>query len=368
MADATCFVGLDVHKDTIAVAAAAAGREEPRLLGTLPHDVPQLLRRLGRLGPPQALLVAYEAGPTGYGLCRRLAQAGIACQVIAPSKTPRASGDRVKTDRRDALSLASLLRSAALTPIHVPDEATEALRDLVRARDDAKRAETRTKHHLGKFLLRHDRRYHRKTAWSGLYLQWVQSQRFDQPAQQAVVEDYLHAVLEAMARVQRLDDKIAQLVPGTDIAPLVTALQALRGVRLVSAATIACEVGDLRRFATPRHFMSFVGLVPSESSSGQAVHRGHITKTGNGHIRRVLVEAAWCYRFPPRSNHEIGQRMDATSGAVRSIAWKAQHRLHKRFWRLTALRKVPNEVVVALARELAGFVWAIGQQPRLLAG
>lgn len=367
MVEFTRFVGLDVHQDTIAIAVAGADRSEPRVLATIPHDVPQLLRRLARLGPPQQLLVAYEAGPTGYGLCRRLTAAGITCQVIAPSKTPRATGDKVKTDRRDALSLARFLRSGDLTPIHVPDESIEALRDLVRARDDAKRAEKTAKHHLGKFLLRHDRRYARKTAWSDLHLKWIATLRFEQPAQQRVLEDYLHAVLEASARVERLTHQIEELIPTTSVYPLAKALQALRGFRLVAAATVACELGDLRRFAHPRQLMSFLGLVPSESSSGHSTRRGRITKTGNSHVRRVLVEAAWCYRFAPRSNHEIGQRMAAVSGAVRTIAWKAQHRLHRRYWRLTALRKSPNRMIVAVARELVGFVWAIGQQPQLLA-
>lgn len=365
MAEFTRFVGLDVHKDTIAIAVAQDDRSEPAVLGTIPHDVPRLLRRLQRLGP--GVLVAYEAGPTGYGLCRALLAAGISCQVIAPSKTPRASGDRVKTDRRDAVSLARFLRSGDLTAVHVPDEATEALRDLVRARDDAKRAEKTAKHHLSKFLLRHGRRYDRPTAWSDLHFKWLEQQRFEQPAQQRVLDDYLHAVLEASARVERLTQQIQELIPSTPVYPLAIALQSLRGIKLVAGATIACELGDLRRFSHPRQLMSFLGLVPSEHSSGQSIQRGRITKTGNSHVRRVLVEAAWSYRFPPRANHELGQRLAAVSGAVRTIAWKAQHRLHKRYWALTAARKSPQRLVVAVARELVGFVWAIGQQPQLLA-
>lgn len=367
MAEFKRFVGLDVHKDTIVIAVAEAGRSEPALLATIAHDVPQLQRRLERLGSPQELLVAYEAGPTGYGLCRQLAAAGITCQVIAPSKTPRASGDRFKTDRRDALALARFLRSGDLTAVHVPDEQTEALRDLVRARDDAKRAEKTAKHHLGKFLLRHDRRYPRPTAWSDLHMQWLAEQRFEQPAQQRVLEDYLHAVLESTARVERLTRQIEELIPGTPVYPLAVALQSLRGIRLVSAATIASELGDLRRFAHPRQLMSFLGLVPSEHSSGASTQRGRITKTGNAHVRRVLVEAAWSYRFPPRSNHELGQRMAAVSGAVRTISWKAQHRLHRRYWHMSAQCKSPQRIIVAVARELAGFIWAIGQQQQLLA-
>lgn len=367
MVEFTRFVGLDVHKDTIAIAVAEAGREAARALGVIAHDVPTLLKRLSRLGPVEMLQVAYEAGPTGYGLQRRLAAAGIACVVVAPSRTPRRSGDRVKTDRRDAILLAHYLRSGDLQAVGVPDERTEALRDLSRARTAAKRTETVAKHQLGKFLLRHDRRWSGKCNWTASHLAWVAQQAFEQPAQQAVLVDHLHALQEATARVERLTGTIAKLVPGTSIEPLVTALQALRGVQLITAVTLATELGDLKRFRHPRQLMGFVGLVPSESSTGERIRRGRITRTGNGHVRTVLVEAAWAYRLHPSQRGPLARRQAAVSGAVRTISWEAQRRLHGRYRRLAARGKDHRRVVIAVARELATFVWAIGQEPAPLA-
>lgn len=368
MREFTHFVGLDVHKDTITIAVAEAGREPARVLGTLPHDLRRLRQALLRLGDAADIAVCYEAGPTGYELYRKLVAWGFDASVIAPSKTPRAGGGRrIKTDSRDAIDLAHFLRSGDLTAIHVPAVETEALRDLVRSRDDAKRLEKTAKHHLSKFLLRQGRRYHRPTAWSGLHHKWIAQQRFTQPAHQDVLEDYRIAVLEAGARVERLTKRIEELVAGSELAPLVTALQALRGVRLVTAATLACELGDLRRFRRAQDLMGFLGLVPSEHSSGESRSRGRITKNGNTHVRRVLVESAWCYRFAPRFNHDIMKRMEPVSPAVRRIAKQAQHRLHHRHRTLSMRGKKPQKVVVAVARELAGFVWAIGQQPVLLA-
>lgn len=360
------YVGLDVHKDSIAMAVAEAGRDAPRDLGVIANDWPQLQRRLTRLGSPSQQLIAYEAGPTGDGLCRKLRAAGYRCEVIAPSKTPRRPGDRVKTDRRDARLLARALRAGDLTAVVVPEAGTEALRDLVRAREDAKHAERTARHQLDKFLLRHDRRFPGKTAWTGVHLLWISQQRFELPAQQHVLLEMLAGVQEATARVTRLTDAIAEHVPHSEVAPLVGALQALRGVRLVTAATIAAELGDLRRFARPRQLMSYVGLVPSESSSGGSVCRGAITKTGNGHVRRVLVEAAWSYRFEPRLGADLQKRSAQVAPSVRAIAWHAQHRLHTRWRRLLGRGKSPQRAITALARELSGFVWAIGQQSPLM--
>lgn len=361
------FVGLDVHKEDVVVAYAEWGREAPQLLGRLPSSPTRVIQKLGRLADPDRMLVCYEAGPTGYGLCRDLRAAGFACDVIAPSKRRRAPGDRVKTDRRDALELARGLRSGDLTPIHVPDASTEALRDLVRARDDAKRTERVLKQQLGGFLLRQGRLSPHPTSWTERHLGWIRSLHFEQEAQQCVLEDHLHAVEEAMARSERITRQIERLIEHSSVRELAIGLQALRGFRLVHAATVACEVGDMRRFPSPSRLMSFVGLVPSEYSSGGSRRQGHITKTGNDHLRRVLVEAAWTYRFAPRFNHDIKARNALVSGAVRTIAWKAQHRLHQRFARLNARGKNRQQLIVAVARELCGFVWAIGQEQKLLA-
>lgn len=366
MVEFTHFVGLDVSKATIALAVARE-RDEPVPLGTIANDLRALRRRLAAVGPPAATLVAYEAGPTGYGLARALQAEGWTCQVVAPSKTPRRSGDRVKTDRRDAATLARFLRSGDLVAVTIPDAGVEALRDLVRARADAKKAETVARHHLDKLLLRHDRIYPGKCHWTELHQQWLAQQRFEHPALQAVLDDHRHAVLEAGVRVERLTAEIERQVLHAPLAPLVTALQALRGVQLVTAATLACELGDLRRFSHPRQLMSYVGLVPSESSSGERVRRGAITRTGNGHVRRVLVEAAWAYRAAPRLSRTIAARQTRVSHAVRRIAWEAQRRLHGR-WRLLAGRgKDHRRTIIAIARELSAFVWAIGQEHDLLA-
>lgn len=368
MHEFTHFVGLDVHKDTIVIAVAEAGREPARVLGTIAHDLPTLRRRLRRLGDAEDVMVCYEAGPTGYELVRALKRWGHEAQVVTASKTPRAAGGRkIKTDARDALDLAHFLRSGDLTAIHIPTAETEALRDLVRARDDAKRAEKTAKHHLSKFLLRHGRRYHRPTAWSKLHLKWIGEQRFEHAAQQCVLDDYLARVYEATARVDRLTAKLDELVSESEMAPLVTALQALRGVALITAATLAVELGDMRRFRRARDLMGFLGLVPSEHSSGDHRSRGRITKQGNTHVRRVLVESAWHYRFAPHFNPHIMKRMAPTSLAVQAIAKRAQHRLHHKYRSLARRGKQPQKIVVAVARELAGFIWDIGQQRQLLA-
>ncbi len=280
---------------------------------------------------------------------------------------PIKAGDKVKTDRRDACKLARSHRAGELTPIHVPDEVTEAMRDLERARDDAKRAEKAVRNQLGKFLLRHDRKYDGKTPWTQTHRDWIRRQTFEHEAQNRVLQDYLHAVEEAGERVARLTKDIEELVESWSSAALVKALQALRGVRLITAAILVAELGDLRRFRSAPEFMSFLGLVPSENSTGKSRRQGRITRTGNSHARWVLVEAAWSYRFPPRMSTEIRKRNEGVSQEVKSIAWKAQRRLHGRYRRLLGRGKQVQRTITAVARELAGFVWAIGQQPKLLA-
>ena len=362
------FIGLDVHRDSIAIAVAIRDGKPAESLGSVPNDVPGLIRRLSRLGPAESLRCCYEAGPTGFGLARRLKDVGIACEVIAPSLIPVQPGARVKTDRRDAQKLAQYLRSGDLTPVHVLDPATEAIRDLERARDDAKRAERAARHQLSKFLLRHGRWFEGRSTWGPAHQAWLAKQQFDNKAQQDVMNDYREAVEMATARVSRLTARLVEHVAAWDQAPLVTALQALRGVDLISAATLVAEVGDFRRFSSASELMSFVGLVPSEHSSGGSRRQGRITRTGNGHVRRTLVESAWHSRRQPRMSQAIRARNDRVSAPVRAIAWKAQHRLHKRLFRLMERGQPATRAVTAVARELAGFVWAIAREEVLLAG
>jgi len=360
------YVGMDVHKDTIVIAVAREGREAAENWKTIPNDGLRLRKALKLLlKNGEVLKVCYEAGPTGFGLCRRLREAGIDCIVVAPSLVPGKPGDRVKTDRRDARRLAHFLRSGDLTQVYVPEEAVEAIRDLERARDDAKCAERVARHQLSKFLLRHDRHWE-STTWTWKHRDWIRGQKFDYPAQQRVLEDYLKTVEDLGERVARLTTSLEELVQTTTLAPLVKALQAFRGVQLVSAATIAAEVGDLRRFATPGQFMAYVGLVPSEDSTGKRRRQGAITRCGNGHLRRILVEAAWHYRHAPLMSKELRRRNQGVADGVRRIAWEAQKRLNKRMYHLIHKGKSVNKVVIALARELAGFIWAVGQEEMLL--
>ena len=369
MSEATTirFVGLDVHRDSIAIAVAQRDGQPAESLGTVPNDVPGLIRRLQRLGPVESLRCCYEAGPTGFALYRRLNTIGIACEVIAPSLIPVQPGARVKTDRRDARNLAHYLRSGDLTSIYVHDPITEAIRDLERARDDAKRAERSARQQLSKFLLRHERWFTGKSTWGPAHLAWLAQQTVDHPAQQDVMNDYRETVELATARVARLTKQMAERSASWAKAPLVTALQALRGVEMVTAVTLVAEVGDFRRFASASELMSFVGLVPSEHSSGGSRRQGRITRTGNGHVRRILVEAAWHYQRQPRMSKAIRDRNDRVSGPVRAIAWKAQQRLHKRLFRLKERGKPATRAVTAVARELVGFVWAIAREEVLLA-
>lgn len=359
------YVGLDVHKDSIAVAVADGGNAAAELIGVLPNDRVALTKCLERLGRSSRLRVCYEAGPTGYDLARQLNAAGISCTVIAPSLVPR-DGRRVKTDRRDACKLAHFLRSGDLVAVHVPEAATEAMRDLVRARDDAKNAERAARHQLDKFLLRHGRIWAGKTKWTAAHGAWVCQQQFAEAAAQRVRDDGVAAVEQASRRVAQLTEDIAELVPTWSLRPLVVALQALRGVQIVSAAILAAEIGDYERFRSPRQLMSYLGLVPSEHSSGGSRRQGRITRTGNSHARRILVEAAWSYRFRARLTKPIATRQEPVAPRVREIAWKAQQRLHRRYVRLTSRGKSKQQTITALARELAGFVWAIAQEKDLL--
>jgi transposase len=358
----TRFVGLDVHAATIA-AAVAEPDGEVRSIGTIPNHPESVRRLLRRLGPAEHLRVCYEAGPCGYTLYWQLTQLGIACDVVAPTLVPVKAGDRVKTDRRDAEKLARSFRSGDLTAVWVPDAAHEALRDLVRAREAAKKDQLRARHRLQKLLLRHGHRPPAGTkAWTEAYRRWMAGLRFEQPAQEATRLDYLTEVDHARDRIVRLEralDEAIETVPAP-MRAVIEALQALRGIAKVAAVTIVAEVGKLSRFARARQLMGYSGAVASEDSSGSRVRHGGITKTGNAHLRRIVVEAAWSYRHRPAVGSTLRRRQAQQSEAVKAIAWKAQHRLHSRYRRLLGRGKSKQQVVTAVARELLGFIWAIG--------
>lgn len=356
------FVGLDVHAETIAVAVAEADGEV-RSLGVIPNR-PEAIRQVVRkLGPPERLRACYEAGPTGYVIYWQLTQLGVACEVVAPTLVPVKAGDRVKTDRRDALKLARCYRAGDLTPVWVPDAEHEALRDLVRAREAAKRDQLRARHRLTKFFLRHGwRPPTRMKPWTDAHLRWVTTVRFEHPAQDATRLDYFHEVQHMAERIGRLEralDEAVQTAPAS-LRAVIDALQALRGIARLSAATIVAEVGTLSRFANARQLMGYSGAVASEASSGSRTHRGGITKTGNAHLRRIVIEAAWAYRHPPVVGPTLRKRQAAASPEVKAIAWKAQHRLYGRYRRLSGKGKCQQQVVTAIGRELLGFIWAIG--------
>jgi len=364
------YVGLDVHAESIIMAVADAGDAPAAMWKALPYDLPRLLKELRQLGRLSQLKVCYEAGPTGFGLQRFLAEHGVDCLVVAPSLVPVQSGSRVKTDRRDARKLAHFLRSGDLTPIWIPDEHTEAIRDLERAREDARLAERRARQQLLKFLLRHGRRFTEgKHHWTQIHWRWIQRQRFEHEALQRVLEDYILAVRQAGERVQRLTGDIAQLVERWALAPLVRHLQAFLGVQLVTAVGLAAEIGNFERFEAAGKFMAFVGLVPSEHSSGGSRRQGGITKTGNRHVRRLLIEAAWHYHDAnPGVSAALAKRREGVPPEVVTIAEKARLRLRRKAYKLRLAHKTPNKIATALARELAGFLWAAARASAAVSG
>jgi len=369
VADRITYIGLDVHKEGIVVALAEDGlRGEVREYGRIANTaaaLERLVRKLG--GDGTALRFCYEAGPCGYGIQRQLSANKHECVVVAPSLIPKRPGDRVKTDRRDAVSLARLHRAGELTAVWVPDAGHEAMRDLVRARLDAVHALRRARQQLSGFLLRHGFHYSRP-AWTKLHRRWLAGLRFEQTLHHIVLEDYIQAVEAAEARRDRLTAQIAAMLPDWTLAPVVAALQTMRGMALVNAATLIAELGDLSRFANPRQLMAYLGLVPSEHSSGASIRRGGITKAGNNAARRLLIEAAWCYRFPARISRDLRLRQEDQPKPIRDIAWKGQVRLCARYRRLARTGKPANVVTAAIARELAGFVWAIARQVTIPAG
>ncbi|WP_223212032.1 IS110 family RNA-guided transposase [Thiolapillus brandeum] len=367
------YIGLDVHKDTIAVAIALPGREEPVYRGEIAHEGRKVEKWLNRLSVEfdgQVLQFCYEAGPCGYGLYRRLVGAGHDCQVVAPSLIPRKAGERVKTDRRDALKLARLLRAGELTAVWVPDAEQEAMRDLTRARDDMKSQERKARQQLNAFVLRHGHHWPRgKKRWTQAHFNWLESIQFEQPWLQIVLQEYIDAVKAVTRRVTDLTEQLMQALPGWSLAPVVDALVALRGVDKLAATVLLAELGDISRFDSPKRLMAYLGLVPSEHSSGGRRRQGAITLTGNGHARRMLVECAWSYRFPARQTMHLKRKAKAAPERAKAIAWRAQKRLCGRYRQLTQAGKNVKLVCVAIARELVGFIWDIVRQemPRLMA-
>jgi transposase len=364
----TLHVGLDIHKDSISVAYAQEEREIQPIfvgpIGTRQCDIDRLIRQLH--SKASRLLFVYEAGPCGYWLYRYLQKKHEDCIVVAPSLIPRRPGDRVKTDRRDAVQLARLMRSGDLNPVYVPSLEDESIRDLCRAREDFMGDLKAAKHRLKSFLLRHDIRYVGKADWNAAHLRWLADDvALPTAAQRIVFQEYVRAITHLMERLAQIEQELQEQVKGWRLAPLVSSYQALRGVQFHVAVTIVAELGDLTRFDTPRQLMSYVGLHPSEHSSGNARRQGGIAKTGNAHARRVLVEGAWAYRYLPKVSRQIQVRQESLPQEIRNIAWKAQLRLCKRFRRLMAHGKHPNVAVTAIARELVAFMWAIAQQVQL---
>jgi transposase len=356
------FLGLDVHAETIAVAIAEPDGEV-RSLGTIANRAESIRKLVKKLGLAGQLKACYEAGPTGYVVYWQLAELGVACEVIAPTLAPMKAGDRVKTDRRDAERLARSYRSGDLTAVWVPDEGSESLRDLVRAREAAKQDQLRARHRLSKFLLRTGQRPATGVkAWTQPYMVWIKQIHFTQVARESTLLDYLHEVEHMAERVKRLEQAIAEAVKlaSPEVQEVVAGLQALRGIAQISAVTIVAELGKISRFQSARQLMGYSGMVPSENSTGGRTQRGRITKTGNAHLRRIAGEAAWSYRMRPCVGPALRKRQEGVAEEIKEVAWKAQYRLHKRYMRLGAAGKDQKKIVTAIERELLGFIWAIG--------
>ena len=358
------FVAFDVAKKKHAVAIAEGGRTgEVRFLGDVENSPAPIERTIKRLaGRYDRLHICFEAGPTGYGLYRQIQAFGHDCMVVAPALIPKRSGERIKTNRRDAVTLARLHRAGELTGVWTPDAAHEAVRDLVRAREAATDDLRRKRQQLLSFLLRHSRIYSGGGHWTMAHRRWLANQKFEHAAQQIVFQEGIDAIEDAVQRLRRLEKQLALIVPEWSMAPVVEAYQAMRGASFLVAVTFAAEIGDVRRFDTPRQLMSFLGLVPAERSTGDTVRRKGLTLAGNRRARRALIEAAWTYRYPARVSETLRARLEALPKPVRDIAWKAQIRRCARYRRLSATGKKLPVVVAAIAREIAAFLWAIGRE------
>lgn len=365
MSNSTKYVGLDVSKSKIAVAIAEEGRQEPRYWGTIPHTKEAVRKLMQQLRKTEEIVleVCYEAGPTGYVLYRWLLEMAVSCTVVAPSLIPKRAGDRVKTDKRDALRLAQLFRAGELTSVYVPTPEDEALRNLVRAREDAKEDLNRHKQRLGKFLLRNQLADPKGSKpWTHAYEEWLDTLQFADDCQRLAFQEYRQSIWETKERIKRYDKEIEKQAETNVQAPLIQALQALRGVKVLTATTLASEICSISRFPHATSFMSYCGLVPSESSTGDSRWQGKITKAGNAHLRRVLVESAWSYRYSPAVRRKMRERITGLPQEVQGIAWEAQNRLHKKYKSMMRMGKHKGAIAVAIARELAGFVWAIAKE------
>src|SRR5215475_3411116 len=359
----TLYLGLDVHKDSITIAIAEAGSKgEIRLFGTITNDLGRLERALIRIRqahPKAQLELAYEAGPCGFGIARRLKQLKVPCLVAAPSLIPKKPGSPFKTDKRDACAIARLLRAGELTAVYVPEATDEAIRDLCRARTDAVDDHRRCRHRLKAFLLRHGYRYQGKANWSQPHMRYLRELVLPHPAMKAILEEYLQGIDAAHQRVQRIEASMLTLLQTWRLKPAVEALMAFRGFQLVAAMITVSELGDIHRFEHPRQLMTYLGLVPTESSSGPRQRQGGISRCGNSHQRWLLTECAEHYALPPKLSKELSARQQGQPPAVRELSWKAQNRLHLRFIKLLARRLQRNKAKVAIARELCGFIWAL---------